>query len=63
MFSIACAICGGDPVADTMLVNAAVAGVLSMPWIFRDRIAAMASRIRGKPQDDDEACRIGTDED
>jgi hypothetical protein len=59
---VACAICGGDPATDTMLVNAAVAGVLSVPWIFRDRFAAIVRRIRGKPQADEEDCPLDTDQ-
>lgn len=64
MFSvIACGICGGDPATDTMIVNAAVAGAVSMPWIFRDRIAAVARRLRGTSDDPDASCAIAPDED
>ena len=59
---IACAICGGDPATDTMIVNAAVAGALSMPWLFRDRIAAVARRLRGKSEPE-ASCAIAQDED
>ena len=60
---IACAICGGDPATDTMIVNAAVAGALSMPWLFRDRIASVARRLRGKSDDPEASCAIAPDED
>jgi hypothetical protein len=64
MFSvIACAICGGDPATDTMIVNAAVAGAISMPWLFRDRIVAVARRLRGSPDTPAELCAIAPDED
>ena len=59
---IGCAICGGDAATDTMIVNAAVAGALSMPWLFRDRIAALARRLRGKARDADPSCAITPDE-
>ena len=59
---IGCAICGGDPATDTMIVNAAVAGALSMPWLLRDRIAAVARRLRGKAHDVDPSCAITPDE-
>ena len=60
---IACGICGGDPATDTMLVNAAVAGAVSMPWIFRDRITAVIRRLRGKPDATESFCAIEPDED
>ena len=60
---IGCAICGGDPATETMIVNAAVAGALSMPWLFRDRIAAVTRRIRGKARDVDPPCAIPPVED
>ena len=60
---IGCAICGGDPATDTMIVNAAVAGALSMPWLFRDRITAVARRLRGKDHDVVPSCAIPPDED
>ena len=60
---IACGICGGDPATDTMIVNAAVAGALSMPWLFRDRIAAVARRLRGTSDDREASCAIAPDED
>jgi hypothetical protein len=64
MFSvIACALCGGDPATETMIVNAAVAGALSMPWLFRDRIVAVARRLRGKPDHAAESCAFAADED
>ena len=60
---IACALCGGDPATETMIVNAAVAGALSMPWLFRDRIVAVARRLRGRPAHPAESCAIAPDED
>ncbi len=60
---IACGICGGDPATDTMLVNAAVAGAVSMPWIFRDRITTAIRRLRGKPEATESSCAVEPDED
>ena len=60
---IACGICGGDPATDTMIVNAAVAGALSMPWLFRDKLAAVVRRLRGKADDAEASCALMPDED
>ena len=61
---MACAICGGDPATDTMLVNAAIAGAMSVPWIFRDRIMVVVHRWRGLPEDEPaNACPIPADAD
>ncbi len=60
---IACAICGGDPATETMIVNAAVAGALSVPWLFRDRIVAVVRRRRGRPDRPAESCAVALDED
>ena len=60
---IACALCGGDPATETMIVNAAVAGALSMPWLLRDRIADIVRRLRGKADASAESCAIAPDED
>lgn len=46
-----------------MIVNAAVAGALSMPWLFRDKVAAVVRRLRGKADDFDASCAITPDED
>jgi hypothetical protein len=56
---IACAICGGDPATDTMLVNAALAGVLGLPWMFKDRIFSVARRLRVEQSTEPEACELG----
>jgi hypothetical protein len=55
---IACGVCGGDPYTDTMLVNAAIAGVLGAPWFFRDRIARMVRHLRGRPEPTPESCPV-----
>jgi hypothetical protein len=52
MFPIACGICG-DPSADTMLVQAALAGGMSLPFIFRDNLTAFIRRRLGRTQDAD----------
>jgi hypothetical protein len=60
---VACAICGLDPASDTMLINLAVAGAISVPWIVRDRIAAVIRRVNGKPGAAEGSCDPPTDED
>jgi hypothetical protein len=59
--TIACAICGGDPATDTMLVNVALAGVIGLPWMFKDRIFRVARRLRGEQSTEPEACELGSD--
>jgi hypothetical protein len=46
---VACAICGGDPAVDSMLINGAISGAIAMPWIFRAQVSAAFSRLRGRP--------------
>jgi hypothetical protein len=60
----ACGICGGDAATDTMLVQAAIAGVMSVPFLLRDRITAKVRGWRGLPPDEEaESCEISIDED
>ena len=60
---VACAICGGDPATDTMMINAAIAGGMSIPFFFRDRLAVTARRILGRREDEPTAsCPLPTDE-
>jgi hypothetical protein len=61
MLPIACGICG-DPTADTMLVQAALAGGLSLPYIFRDRLGAFIGRRLGRGQDT-ESCPVAPEHD
>jgi hypothetical protein len=63
MLSVACAICGGDAATDSMIANAALAGALSMPWLLRDKLAAVVRRLRGKSDDPDASCALPADED
>ena len=58
---IACGICGGDPATDTMLVNAAVAGAVSMPGLSRQD-HGRDRRLRGKPEATESSCAIETHE-
>jgi hypothetical protein len=60
---IACGMCGGDAATDTMLVQAALAGVLSVPWFFRDKLAMLARPMRGIPEPSDEYCPLPPAED
>ena len=60
---IACALCGGEPATETDDLNAAVAGALGTPWLFRDRIAAVVRRLRGKSDDPEASCSLMPDED
>ena len=45
---VACAICGGDPAVDSMLLNGAISGAIAMPWIFKAQISAVFTRLRGR---------------
>lgn len=45
---IACVFCGGmDPNADSLLLQAAIAGGITAPWMLRSRLRAMVDRLRG----------------
>ena len=47
MFHVfACAVCGGDPAVDTMLVNGVISGAIAAPWILRAHIGAAIRRVR-----------------
>ena len=60
---IACGMCGGDPTTDSMLLNAAIAGVIGMPWFFRDKLAVAVNRMRGIAEPSDESCPLPPAED
>ena len=55
---LGCAICGGDGATDTMLVNVAIAGGLSVPFFFRDQVVVRVRRWRGLPPDEADSCPI-----
>ena len=45
---IACIFCGGvDPNSDGLLLQAAIAGGMTAPWILRDKLRTMIARLRG----------------
>ena len=64
---IACALCGGDPTTDTMLVSSAIAAVLSGPILFRSQMADVIRRLRGQAPRGadvgDDACPLPSAED
>ena len=46
---VACIFCGGmDPNADSLLLQAAIAGGITTPWILRTKLLALVSRLRGR---------------
>jgi hypothetical protein len=58
---VACIICGGmDPNADSLLLQAAIAGGITAPWVLRAKLLALVSRLRGRPtiDPDDAACAV-----
>jgi hypothetical protein len=59
---VACILCGGmDPNADSLLLQAAIAGGITTPWILRGKVVALVSRLRGRgtaPDLDDAACPV-----
>jgi hypothetical protein len=63
---VACIFCGGmDPNADSLLLQAAIAGGITTPWVLRNRLRMLISRFRqrratGDPVD--AACQLPTDE-
>lgn len=59
---VACMLCGGmDPNADSLLLQAAIAGGITAPWILRSKLQALVSRLRGRGPAaglDDAACPL-----
>jgi hypothetical protein len=59
---VACIFCGGiDPNADSLLLQAAIAGGITTPWILRSKLLALVSRLRGRETAtvlDDAACPL-----
>jgi hypothetical protein len=46
---VACLVCGGiDPNADSLLLQAAIAGGLTAPWMLRAKLQALVARLRGQ---------------
>ena len=45
---VACIFCGGiDPNADSLLLQAAIAGGITTPWMLRNQLRALIKRLRG----------------
>ena len=40
-----------DPSAGSMLVQAVLAGILAVPFLFRTRLRAVLGRLRRRPED------------
>jgi len=64
---VACMFCGGmDPNADSLLLQAAIAGGITTPWMLRNQLRALIKRLRGGPtadDADDAACPLPYDRD
>ena len=63
---IACMFCGGmDPNADSLLLQAAIAGGITTPWMLRNQLRALIKRLRGDRTADDiaDACPLPYDAD
>lgn len=46
---VACVVCGGiDPNADSLLLQAAIAGGLTAPWMLRAKLQAFVARLHGR---------------
>jgi hypothetical protein len=46
---VACILCGGmDPNADSLLLQAAIAGGITAPWMLRVKLLAFVARLRGR---------------
>ena len=61
---VACILCGGmDPNADSLLLQAAIAGGISAPWMLRSKLLGLVSRVRGRPAaEPEEECPLPYDE-
>jgi hypothetical protein len=60
--AIACMLCGGDAATEAMIVNAAVAGGLSVPIYFRRQAMGVVRRLRGlDSREDPAACEVAED--
>ena len=57
---VACIFCGGmDPNADSLLLQAAIAGGITTPWMLRNQLRALIKRLRGGRREadaDESAC-------
>ena len=54
-----------DPNADSLLLQAVIAGGITTPWVLRNRLRMMISRFRGRPAavgPVDAACQVPADE-
>ena len=60
---IACGACGMDAATDTMLIQVAIAGGLSVPFFFREQAYKLMRRVRGKPEPTAESCPLTPDAD
>jgi uncharacterized protein YgfB (UPF0149 family) len=64
---VACMFCGGmDPNADSLLLQAAIAGGITTPWMLRNQLRALIKRLRGDRLEDtadDAACALPYDGD
>lgn len=46
---LACLFCGGiDPTHDQLLLQAAIAGGITTPWMLRAKLRAFVDRLRGR---------------
>lgn len=51
---VACLFCGGiDPANDQLLLQAAIAGGITTPWLLRARLLAFVARVRGRLRGDE----------
>ena len=59
----ACGMCGGDPTTDGLLLQSALAAVISAPYLLRSQISSAWRRARGvhaglTAEDDAAACSL-----
>ena len=60
---VACGVCGGDPATDSLLLQSALAAVISAPYLLRSQISAVLRRARGvnaghAAEDEGAACSL-----
>ena len=63
---VACVFCGADPATDSLLLQAAIAGGITTPWMLRRKVRATIARVLGSrrsSEPEDLACSVPQPED
>lgn len=60
MLSVIGCACGMDPATEGMIVQVAIAGVVSVPFFFRERAHRFVRRLRRMPDPSEEWCDLAS---